>query len=58
MHRLWDDQQAGPPHDEEMAIADEEIFNFRPIQDRANRVPEIPDDQQQQPLPEQAIQGD
>ena len=38
---LWDDSQGDPPGEDELALADEEIFNFRPIQERAHPLPEI-----------------
>ena len=47
---LWEDQQGDPAGEEEAALLDEEIFNFRPIQERANTMPplEQPEEQDQQ----------
>lgn len=41
---LWDDSRGDPPDDEDNQLVDEEIFNFRPIQEP----------RQHEPLPERA----
>ena len=55
---LWDDDRGDPPGEDEAAILDQEvleddIFNFRPLRERANQLPPLP-----QPTNEQAQQGE
>ena len=45
---LWDDQEGDPPDHDDTAAIDQEIFNFKPIQDRTSEPPPQPEQQDEQ----------